>query len=75
MGTHSFLQIQQLEKRYPSRDKQAPVVVFENVDFSLEKGEFVCVVGHSGCGKSTLLNIIAGLDKASAGYVFMGGRE
>jgi nitrate/nitrite transport system ATP-binding protein len=34
--------------------------VFANVTFTLERGEFVCVIGHSGCGKTTILNILAG---------------
>ena len=49
--------------------------VFENLHFSVEPGEFVCLIGHSGCGKTTILNILAGLDQASDGYVFVGGRE
>jgi nitrate/nitrite transport system ATP-binding protein len=49
--------------------------VFDNVAFSIERGEFVCVIGHSGCGKTTILNILAGLERASAGEVTMDGRE
>ena len=49
--------------------------VFEDVSFSLDKGEFVCLIGHSGCGKTTILNVLAGLDTASGGHVFMDGRE
>jgi nitrate/nitrite transport system ATP-binding protein len=49
--------------------------VFASVDFTLEQGEFVCIIGHSGCGKTTILNVLAGLDQASAGHVFMDGRE
>ncbi len=49
--------------------------VFADVSFSLERGEFVCIIGHSGCGKTTILNILAGLDTASTGYVFMDNRE
>jgi nitrate/nitrite transport system ATP-binding protein len=65
----SFLQVQGLAKRFGASS------VFEGVDFSIEKGEFVCVVGHSGCGKTTILNILAGLDSASAGTVIMDNRE
>lgn len=49
--------------------------VFSNVSFSLVRGEFVCIIGHSGCGKTTILNVLAGLDTASSGNVFMAGRE
>ncbi|WP_354004354.1 ABC transporter ATP-binding protein [Ramlibacter pallidus] len=49
--------------------------VFAGVDFTLDRGEFVCIIGHSGCGKTTVLNVLAGLDHASAGHVLMDGRE
>ena len=65
----SFLQVQGLAKRFGESS------VFEAVDFAIEKGEFVCVIGHSGCGKTTILNILAGLDVASEGVVVMDGRE
>jgi nitrate/nitrite transport system ATP-binding protein len=39
------------------------------------EGEFVCIIGHSGCGKTTILNVLAGLDTATSGHVFMDGRE
>ena len=65
----SFLQIDGLARRYGS------TTVFERVSFSMEKGEFVCIIGHSGCGKTTILNILAGLDAASAGAVVMDNRE
>lgn len=70
----AFLQVQGLQKTYHPGHSSIPPV-FENVDFDIQKGEFVCIVGHSGCGKSTILNILAGLDEASAGYVIMNGRE
>ncbi|HYR34179.1 MAG TPA: ABC transporter ATP-binding protein [Burkholderiales bacterium] len=65
----SFLQVEELAKRYGG------VAVFERVSFAIEKGEFVCIIGHSGCGKTTILNILAGLDRASDGVVIMDGRE
>jgi nitrate/nitrite transport system ATP-binding protein len=68
----AFLEVQDLTKTFPSPDS-GEAVVFENVDFSIERGEFVCIVGHSGCGKTTILNILAGLDEASGGAVRMDG--
>ncbi len=65
-----FLKIENLGKAYnPARP------VFSNVSFTIEQGEFVCIIGHSGCGKTTILNVLAGLDTASTGNVFMNGRE
>lgn len=64
-----FVIVENLAKRY------GPLTVFENVNLSIERGEFVCIVGHSGCGKSTILNILAGLDAPSEGYVFVDQRE
>jgi nitrate/nitrite transport system ATP-binding protein len=71
----AFLRVQGLAKRYPPAGRGEPVPVFENVDFDIARGEFVCIIGHSGCGKTTILNVLAGLDAPSAGYVFMDGRE
>ena len=71
----SFLTVQGLSKTYPGPGSAGPVPVFEEVSFGVERGEFVCIIGHSGCGKTTILNILAGLEQASAGYVFMDRRE
>ena len=65
----SFLQVQSLAKRYGA------TTVFDGVSFGIERGEFVCILGHSGCGKTTILNILAGLDAASDGTVVMDNRE
>jgi putative ABC transport system ATP-binding protein len=59
-----MLQVQQLSKSFPP---QAPL--FEAVDFSLQRGQYVAVMGESGVGKSTFLNIIAGMEPASSGMV------
>ncbi len=66
-----FLQIEGLAKSYPGTTEP----VFDEVNFSIARGEFVCIIGHSGCGKTTILNVLAGLETASAGHVFMDGRE
>ena len=65
-----FLKIEALSKSYvPAKP------VFADVSFSIDKGEFVCIIGHSGCGKTTVLNVLAGLDTATSGNVFMDNRE
>jgi nitrate/nitrite transport system ATP-binding protein len=66
-----FLEVSELGKRFPG----ATEPVFESVNFSISQGEFVCIIGHSGCGKTTILNVLAGLDAASEGHVFMDNRE
>src|SRR5258706_6741891 len=70
----AFLEIQDLKKIYATPDGKA-VTVFEGVNFAIERGEFVCIIGHSGCGKTTILNVLAGLDTASDGVVVMDNRE
>ena len=73
--SHAFLEVQGLAKRYPKAADGQDLTVFENANFQIEKGEFVCVIGHSGCGKSTIMNILAGLDTPSDGIVIMNGKE
>jgi nitrate/nitrite transport system ATP-binding protein len=69
-AVNGFLQIERLSKAYvPAKP------VFADVSFVLDKGEFVCIIGHSGCGKTTILNVLAGLDTATSGNVIMDGRE
>ncbi|MEW6677981.1 MAG: ABC transporter ATP-binding protein [Pseudomonadota bacterium] len=75
MQPSSFLKIEGLAKVYPAASGGKPLTVFEDIHFSIEKGEFVCIIGHSGCGKSTILNALAGLEESSAGVVIMDGRE
>jgi len=68
-----FLEIKSLAKRFPTNNGE--LTVFEDVSFGVERGEFVCIIGHSGCGKSTILNVLAGLDAPSDGEVLMAGKE
>ena len=66
-----FLSVEGLGKTYPG----SIVPVFDDVSFGIARGEFVCIIGHSGCGKTTILNVLAGLETATAGVVFMDNRE
>ena len=70
-----FLSVQNLTKRFQAPKGGESLTVFENVNLGIEKGEFVCIIGHSGCGKSTILSILAGLDEPSDGAVIMNGKE
>jgi nitrate/nitrite transport system ATP-binding protein len=72
MNPH-FLQVEDLSRRFGKADSQ--LTVFEDINFGIDQGEFVCIIGHSGCGKSTILNIMAGLDSPSSGNIIMAGKE
>jgi nitrate/nitrite transport system ATP-binding protein len=71
--TKHFLEIEHLSRRFDT--KEGALTVFEDINFGIDKGEFVCIIGHSGCGKSTIMNILAGLDSPSEGFLFMDGQE
>jgi NitT/TauT family transport system ATP-binding protein len=68
----AHLEIQHVFKRYTQNG--AAVEVLQDMDATIERGEFVCVLGPSGCGKSTLINIIAGLETPSSGQVLLNGQ-
>ncbi|MGC2384822.1 MAG: ATP-binding cassette domain-containing protein, partial [Nitrososphaeraceae archaeon] len=65
----SKLQVINVSKQFLDEKKGVQIRAIENVNLSIEEGQFVCFVGPSGCGKSTLLNILAGLDRPSDGEV------
>jgi iron(III) transport system ATP-binding protein len=65
----SFLEIRNIVKRFDSQ------IALNNVSATIEKGELVCILGPSGCGKTTLLRIIAGLETANSGQVFINGKD
>jgi nitrate ABC transporter ATP-binding subunit len=67
-----FLRFQKVTKTYPAR--AGLNVVIKDIDLTVKKGEFVCIIGHSGCGKSTLLNTISGFATPSEGQVTMDGK-
>ncbi|MBQ9233751.1 MAG: ABC transporter ATP-binding protein [Lachnospiraceae bacterium] len=68
-----ILRVEDLTKIY-GKD-EAKVVALDHASFSVEKGEFVAIVGASGSGKSTLLHLIGGVDRATSGKVFIDGKD
>jgi nitrate/nitrite transport system ATP-binding protein len=69
-----FLSIENLTQQFPD-GSGGTLTVFEKASFGIEKGEFVCILGHSGCGKSTIMNVLAGLAEPTSGAVTMDGEE
>ena len=68
-----ILKVENLTKIYGKGTTK--VVALDNVSFSVEKGEFVAIVGASGSGKSTLLHLIGGVDRPTSGKVFIDGKD
>ncbi len=68
-----ILRVRNLTKIYGK--EEAKVVALDNVSFSVEKGEFVAIVGASGSGKSTLLHLIGGVDRPTSGKVYIDGKD
>lgn len=69
----SFVRLEQVTKVYGKGDVQIKAV--DGIDFSIEKGEFVVIVGPSGAGKTTVLNILGGMDQATSGQVWVDGKD
>lgn len=69
----AIINLEGVEKIYRTSDIET--VALENVNLSIEKGEFVSIMGPSGCGKSTLLNIIGLLDRPTKGSVWLTGED
>jgi NitT/TauT family transport system ATP-binding protein len=67
------VRVDSVSKQYPGQN--GPVQALKDVSFAVEDGEFVCIVGPSGCGKTTLFRIIAGLESATDGEVYLSGER
>lgn len=68
-----ILRVEDLTKVYGSGDNE--VVALDHVSFTVQKGEFISIIGPSGSGKSTLLHILGGVDKPTSGSVYMNGQN
>ncbi len=71
----SILQVTNLKKVYATRFGTNKVEALKNVNFSVEEGEYVAIMGESGSGKTTLLNVLAALDKETSGNVVLDGQD
>lgn len=71
----TILEVNNLKKVYTTRFGGNHVQALSNISFSVEKGEYIAIMGESGSGKTTLLNILASLDKPTSGEVFLDGKN
>lgn len=71
----ALLEVKNLKKIYTTRLGAVKVQALNDVNFSVEEGEYVAIMGESGSGKTTLLNILASLDKATSGQVLLNGKN
>lgn len=71
----TILEVRNLKKIYTTRFGGTKVQALANMNFTVENGEYVAIMGESGSGKTTLLNILAALDKPTGGEVLLGGRS
>lgn len=71
--SNSYLQLTQVSIEFPT--DTGPYRALDNVNLSINKGEFISLIGHSGCGKSTVLNIVAGMYCATSGGVLLEDKE
>ena len=71
--TMEILRVEELTKVYGKGENEVRAV--DNVSFSVEKGEFLAIIGPSGSGKSTLLHILGGVDRPTSGKVYMNGQD
>ena len=68
-----FVELDRVSKIYGNKDVK--IVAVDEISFSIDKGEFVVIVGPSGAGKTTVLNILGGMDQAAGGSVWVDGED
>jgi NitT/TauT family transport system ATP-binding protein len=73
-AVNNKIRVDGVSRRFPS-GHGGQLAALENISLDVLPGEFLCIVGPSGCGKSTLLHLIAGLDRPSAGEIWIDGRK
>jgi putative ABC transport system ATP-binding protein len=71
--TDSFIALRNVSRTYPSAG--GGIHALQNVDLSIDRGDFLAVVGHSGSGKSTLLALLSGIDRPSSGEIHFDGKR
>ena len=69
----AVLEVKELTKKYGEGESE--VIALDHVSFSVERGEFVAIIGASGSGKSTLMNMIGGIDYPTSGSIIIDGNE
>ena len=67
------LEVKNIEKYYGNKSNLTKAI--DNISFTVEKGEFVGIMGASGSGKSTLLNVISTIDRVTAGHIIVNGED
>ena len=69
----AVLEVKELTKKYGEGESE--VIALDHLTFSVERGEFVAIIGASGSGKSTLMNMIGGIDHPTSGSIIIDGNE
>ena len=70
-----MLEVKNVSKAFIDKKRGKGMVALRNINLTVRKNEFVCVIGPSGCGKTTLLHMIAGFEKADEGTILLNGKE
>src|SRR5262245_16615571 len=73
VSTTRFVHVESVGMTF--KTQRGPFLALRDIDLTVEKGEFIALIGHSGCGKTTLLNLVAGLLKPTSGILLCAGRE